>query len=91
MATANAKALYMQCDPNGNKNILIIQLMDVKHTKDTLTLNHQMITVNSTSHHCKSTKGWFICCKWMDSSTYWEILSNLKESNPVQDAEFAIQ
>ncbi len=37
-----------------------------------------------------STKGWFVCCQWKDGSTSWERLSNLKESNWVQVAEFGI-
>ncbi len=39
----------------------------------------------------KSTKGLFICCRWKNGSTSWEKLSDLKESHPVQVAEFAIQ
>ncbi len=47
--------------------------------------------VNGTTSQCKSTKGWFICYQWKDSFTSWEKLSDLKESYPVQVAEFAIQ
>ena len=38
----------------------------------------------------KTTAGWKICYHWKDDSTSWEKLSNLKESHPVQTAEFAI-
>ncbi len=58
---------------------------------NTLTLDQQKITVNGTTHQCKSMKGWFICCRWKNSSTSWENLSDLKASHPVQSAEFAIQ
>ena len=37
----------------------------------------------------KTTKGWRLCVKWKDGSTSWEKLSNLKESNPVEVAEYA--
>ena len=38
----------------------------------------------------RSTVGWHICCQWKDDSTSWERLSNLKESHPVQTAEYAV-
>ena len=34
--------------------------------------------------------GWQICCEWKDGSTSWEKLSDLKESHPVQTAEYAV-
>jgi hypothetical protein len=36
-----------------------------------------------------TTKGWRLCCEWADGSTSWEPLRNLKESNPIQVAEYA--
>ncbi len=66
-------------------------LIDVKNTDDALTLDQQKITVNGTTHQHKSAKGWVICCRWKDSSTTWEKLSDLKESHPVPVTEFAIQ
>ncbi len=57
-ANAIARAMYAQCDPDGNKYILLDELIDVKRTDDALTLNQQTIIVNVTTHQCK----WFICC-----------------------------
>ncbi len=90
-ANAIAKDMYAQYDPDGNKYILLNELIDIKCTDDALTLDQQTITVNSTACQCKSTKEWFICCQLKDGSTSWEKLSDLKESHPVQDTEFAIQ
>jgi hypothetical protein len=36
-----------------------------------------------------SIRGWELCCKWKDDSTSWHKLFNLKESHPLQVAEFA--
>ena len=36
-----------------------------------------------------STGGWELCCEWKDGSTSWQKLSDLKESHPLQVAEFA--
>ncbi len=75
--------LNAQCDPDENKYILLDKLIGIKHTDDALNLDLQKITVNGTTCQCKSTKGWFICCKWMDSSTLWEKLSIIIETYPV--------
>jgi hypothetical protein len=36
------------------------------------------------------TKGWKLCIKWKDGTTSWEWLANLKESYPIEVAEFTI-
>ncbi len=90
-ANAIAKAMYAKCDPDGNECICLDEHIDVRRTDDAMTQDRQQITVNGTTCQRKSPKGWFICCKWKDGSTSWEKLSDLKESHPVQVAEFAIQ
>jgi hypothetical protein len=37
----------------------------------------------------KTTKGWNLCVEWKDGTTIWERLADLKESNPVEVAEYA--
>jgi uridine kinase len=37
----------------------------------------------------KTTKGWYLCVEWKDGNTSWEQLEDLKESNPVEVAEYA--
>jgi hypothetical protein len=36
----------------------------------------------------KTTKGWHLCVEWKDGTTSWERLADLKESNPVEVAEY---
>jgi hypothetical protein len=38
----------------------------------------------------KSTKGWNLCVEWKDGTKIWERLANLKKSNPVEVAEYAV-
>ena len=38
----------------------------------------------------KTTKGWKLCIEWKDGTTTWERLADLKESNPVEVAKYAI-
>jgi hypothetical protein len=37
----------------------------------------------------KTTKGWHLCVEWKYGTTSWESLADLKESNPVEVAEYA--
>jgi hypothetical protein len=32
----------------------------------------------------QTTKGWHLCVEWKDGLTSWEILAELKESNPIE-------
>jgi hypothetical protein len=38
----------------------------------------------------QTTQGWQLCVKWNDESTTWVPLKDLKESNPVEVAEYAV-
>jgi len=40
-------------------------------------------------YHKKTTAGWMLCVRWKGGYTSWEKLSDLKESYPVQVAEYA--
>ena len=48
-----------------------------------------MVQCTPVTH--KATAGWQICCQLKDGSASWEKLSELKESHPVQTAEFAVE
>ncbi len=37
-----------------------------------------------------TTLGWHVFCQWKDGSISWEKLSDVKESHPLQMAEYAI-
>ncbi len=38
----------------------------------------------------RTTQGWFLQVQWKDGTSSWEPLRNLKESNPVEVAEYAV-
>eukprot|EP00804_Cyclotella_cryptica_P019581 CCRYP_014330-RA/>CCRYP_014330-RA protein AED:0.31 eAED:0.31 QI:0/0/0/1/0/0/3/0/417 len=51
--------------------------------------NDQVSVVDGKKIVKRSTRGWELCCEWKDGSTSWQKLSDLKESHPLQVAEFA--
>jgi hypothetical protein len=38
----------------------------------------------------RSTISWQLCCQWKNGSTSWENLADLKESHPLETAEYAV-
>jgi hypothetical protein len=54
--------------------------------------NEQLMRTNGSNNKIKTytTKGWEICVSWKDSSTSWHSFQDIKNSYPVQLAEYAI-
>ncbi len=48
------------------------------------------MVVKGLSSKLRNTYGWKICCQWKGGSTTWESLKDLKESHPLEMAEYAI-
>ncbi len=91
--TANmiAQAMYSQCDTDGNQYLLLDQLVDHQKDDTAITLTKQTVhRDNGRTYRRKTTAGWQICCQWIDGSTTWEKLSDLKESHPIETAEYAV-
>ena len=47
-------------------------------------------TLKGRTHQKKTTRGWSLCILWKDSSTLWEPLKDVKESNPLEVAEYTV-
>jgi hypothetical protein len=57
----------------------------------TLKLSDQIVVRNDNRTYKKrNTIGWKICCQWKDGLSSWEKLSDLKESHPIETAEYAV-
>ena len=72
-------------------NMLLDQLVDHRKKDNAISLAEQTVQHDSgCTYRCKTTTGWQICCRWIDGSTTWENLSDLKESHPIETAEYAV-
>jgi hypothetical protein len=49
-----------------------------------------IIMKNGVRRRKLTTKGWQLLCQWKDGSTNWVALKDMKESYPVQVADYAI-
>jgi hypothetical protein len=90
--TANkiAECMYAQCDPGGNQYVLLDCFVDFNKSPTAISLADQSIVVKGRPSKHRSMYGWKICCQWKDGSTTWESLKDLKESHPLEMAEYAV-
>ncbi|KAL7475002.1 hypothetical protein ACHAW6_000938, partial [Cyclotella cf. meneghiniana] len=90
-ANTIAEALYAQCNPNGNQNIMLDAIVDYQKDLNVAISqkDHVKIIDGKRVVSC-STRGWGLCWEWTDGSTSWQKMSDLKESHPPQVAEFAL-
>lgn len=91
-ANVLSEALYTQVDVDGNRYLLLKEFID--HKKDQTALSRDAWTSeNQTGRRnparIPTTKGWYLHCLWADGSTSWEPLRNLRESSPIELAQYA--
>jgi hypothetical protein len=84
--TANmiAESLYSQCDPNVHEFILLDEIVNHRRTDTAIKLADQKDT-----YLRRSTISWQLRCQWKDGSSSWVNLADLKESHPIEVAEYA--
>ncbi len=84
------QAIYAQCDINRNEYLLLECFVDIQKEHTAISLDEQKAVHNGFEYMCSTTLGRHVCCQWMDNSTLWEKLSDVKESQPLQLAEYTI-
>jgi hypothetical protein len=89
--TANiiAENMYAQCDEEGNQFIMLQDIVGHKMYGHAVERADMHIKVGSNTQIRKTTKGWHLCVEKKDGTPSWERLADLKESNPVELAEYA--
>jgi hypothetical protein len=85
-----AENIYSQVDDEGRQQMLLDEIVDHRTDEDAVAQNDGFIIHNGRSSQKRTTKGWQLCVQWKDGSTSWERLADIKESYPVQAAEYAV-
>ena len=90
--TANriAENIYEQLDDEGNKFKLIKEIIEQKEDNTAIPKEAGTFTLKGRTHQKKTTRGCSLCILWKNSSTLWEPLKDLKESNTLEVAEYAV-
>ena len=70
--------------------MLLAGIVDHRKESSAVEKKDMYIKHGSNLQPLKTTKGWSLCIEWKDGSTSWERLADLKESNPVKIADYAV-
>ena len=86
-----AENLFAQVDQEGNIHVLLDELIDYRVNGREVKLQDAFITTRTgTRRRHETTIGWELLVQWKDGSTNWVSLKDLKDSYPVQTAEYAV-
>ena len=89
-ANTIAENMFAQVDDEGNRHVIFQEIID--HRRDGTELNQQdafITSKNGGRRRRETTKGWEILLQWKDGSTTWEKIKDVKESYPVQLADYS--
>ena len=92
--TANiiAENMFSQIDDEGRSHAILQEIVDHRKNGHAVSKDDGF-TINPTSgarNPRLTTRGWDLQVQWRDGSTSWVALKDLKESNPVEVAEYAV-
>ena len=89
--TANiiAESMISQCDEDGYDVKLMEAIVDHRKDGNAVTDADRYFISKGRRYPKKTTAGWQLCVQWKSGYTSWECLKDLKESYPVEVAEYA--
>ena len=91
--TANtiAESMYSQVDGDGHAFVLMSEITDHKADGTAVSKDDGFeVTKDGQKRPRRTTRGWKLLVLWKDGSSSWVPLKDLKESHPVQVAEYAL-
>ena len=86
-----AENLYSQVDTEGRRQLVMKAIID--HRKDGNAIEKTdgyLVTRSGQQRRKKTTRGWQLKVEWADGTASWVPLSELKDANPVETAEYAV-
>ena len=90
-ANVIAENIFAQCDDEGRRQALLDEIIDHKRDARALRVdNGYVVTKNGRRVPKNTTRGWKILCQWKDGSSDWVDLKHVKDSNPIELAEYAV-
>ena len=86
-----AENLLSQVDSEGHINCLLDEIVDHRCDNTAMSSSDNMYQdENDVTHQRYTTKGWQIYVQWKDGSSIWVAMKDIKNSYPVELAEYAI-
>jgi len=90
--TANiiAEHIYSQVDDDGYNYYTFDEITDCRYDETALFGDDPMYVKGGQKVNRRTTKGWELCVRWKDGSSSWVKLKDMKDSNPIETAEYAV-
>ena len=86
-----AENLFSQIDSEGRSYAILKEIVDHRTNGHALSKDDGFTVDKFGREHPRvTTRGWEILVEWRDGTTSWVALKDLKESNPVELAEYAV-
>ena len=84
-----AENMYAQVDPDGHSTAILSEIIDFTKNSKALSKDDMYITTKSGQRRMRqTTSGWNFLIRYKDGSEQWTPLNLLKESNPLEVADF---
>ena len=91
MANQIAMNLYSQLDDEGREILSFKSIVDHRSNNTALTKENGYVKLSNGHHKPKqTTRGWQLLVEFRDDTTEWIDLKDVKEANPVDLAEYAV-
>jgi hypothetical protein len=90
-ANVIAENMYAQIDDEGRQYQLLDEIADHRSNETALRIeNGFTVSRNGIRVPKQTTRGWYLLVNWKDGSSDWVKLKDIKDSYPVQIAEYAV-
>jgi hypothetical protein len=89
-ANVIAQNVFEQVDDMGQAHILFDDIIDHRKGTDAVAIEDGFEIYNNRCTLKCTTHGWTMLVQWKDGTTTWIPLKDLKESNPVQVADYVV-
>ena len=84
------ESLLENSDEEGNTFGIIVGIVGHWMNADALKSNQATVYINSQRKKVVTTKGWDLYVEWKDGTHSWIPLKDVKSSNPLMMAEYAV-
>jgi hypothetical protein len=85
-----AENILAQVDKDGHRQLLLDEIVDHRRSSDSVPIGKGTITTKSGAvRKLQTTRGWQLFVQWKDKSTTWVPLSEMKQSFPIETAQYA--
>jgi hypothetical protein len=90
-ANVIAESMYSQIDDKGHSFQILKEIIDHKSDGNPVSLDDGFTKEpDGAQNPQRTTKGWKLLVQWKDGTSSWIPLKDLKESNLVETAEYAV-